>query len=109
MKFTCGCGELIFDSTDDLSHKGHLIPDERWNAMWDALDNEVIGAVARGHITKDGAAMHARQIVRAAGERLMYQCHNCGRLFIDDYQGQLHCFVPEEASTPKQLLRKPVI
>ena len=38
-------------------------------------------------------------------ERLAYQCRECGRLFVDDREHQLHTFAPASTETSRELLR----
>ena len=91
-------------NTDDLPHKGHLIPDQEWFVTYDALDDEVIDPLAAGRMEKKAAYQLARLIIHRSA-RLMYQCRMCGRLYIDDLQGKLQCFVPESEQTAKEIFR----
>lgn len=104
MKIRCHCGASIVDQTDDLPHKGHLIPDQEWFAAYDAIDDEVIDPVAEGRLGKKAAYQMARRIISRSA-RLMWECRTCGRLFIDDRQGQLRCFVPEGGQADLEILR----
>ncbi len=38
MKFGCRCGHTIKDSTDNLSYKGEIIPDQSFDAYYAAID-----------------------------------------------------------------------
>jgi hypothetical protein len=105
MKIGCHCENTIFDQTDDMPNKAHLIPDQRWNEMWDALEDQVLTAVARGTLSPNDACFEAMRIALGAGMRLMWQCASCGRLYIDDRDGNLQCYVPSSAETNKQILR----
>jgi hypothetical protein len=104
VKIGCPCGASIVDQTDDLPHKGHLIPDQEWFATYDAIDAEVIDALASVRLEQPTAYHLAREIIRRAS-RLMYQCRACGRLFIDDLQGDLQCYVPATEETSREILR----
>ena len=104
MKINCQCGAVIHNSTDDLPGKAHLIPDQAWCTMWDAID-QVLSAVANGSQTPEVASMKARKIVRNAGTRFMWQCGACGRLYIDDRRGGLQCFLPATKETDVEILR----
>lgn len=104
MKIGCHCGNTIFDQTDDLSNKAHFIPDQGWNDMWGAID-ELFGAVARGAIKPNDAWYKACEIVRNAGTRTMWQCGECGRLYLDDRTGNLQCYISSSPETEKQILR----
>jgi hypothetical protein len=104
MKIGCDCGAVIVDQADDLPHKGHLIPDQEWFATFDAIDDEIIDPLIADRIDKKAAYRLARQIISRSA-RLMYQCRECGRLYIDDRQGKLQCYVPIDEGTPKEILR----
>ncbi|MDB5321340.1 MAG: hypothetical protein JWN40_2971 [Phycisphaerales bacterium] len=105
MKFGCHCGATIFDNTDDLPQKGHLIPDQEWFATYDAMDDEVIVPLSQGAIDNQKAFHLSRGVISRAS-RLMYQCSVCGRLYIYDKRGgALHCYVPSDDATSKEILR----
>ena len=104
MKILCHCGDAIIDQTDDLPYKGHLIPDQQWFATYNAIDDEVIDPVADGRLSKEAAYNLARTVISRSA-RLVWQCRACGRLYIDDLQGKLQCFVPEGAETEREVLR----
>lgn len=94
MKIGCHCGATIHDNTDDLPHKGHLVPDQAWFTKFDAIDDQIIAPVADGRMNKETAYHLMRNIISNA-TRLMWQCSACGRLYVDDLNHELRCFVPE--------------
>ncbi len=104
MKTRCHRGGLIVDQTDDLPHKGHMIPDQEWFAIWDAIDDEVIAPVADRRLSKEVAYHLARQIFFRA-TRLLYQCHTCGRLYLNDKHGNLHCYLPANEQANQEIVR----
>jgi hypothetical protein len=104
MKIECHCGTTIFDCTDDLPQKGHFIPDQEWFATYDAMDDEVIVPLTEGAIDREKAFHLSRRVISRAS-RLMYQCSVCGRLYIDDKDRVLHCYVPSAETTSKDILR----
>lgn len=104
MKIHCHCGASIIDNTDDLPNKGHLIPDQAWFATYDAIDNEIIDPVADQRLGKEAAYHHARRIIYRSA-RLMWQCQECGRLYIDGLDGQLRCFLPEGEPVDREIFR----
>jgi hypothetical protein len=104
VKIGCTCGAVIIDQTDDLPDKAHLIPDQEWFATYDAIDDEVIDPVADGRLGNDAAYHLARRIISRSA-RLMYQCGSCGRLYIDDLHGKLHCYRPESEQTSHEIFR----
>lgn len=104
MKIGCHCGATISDSTDYLSHKAHLTPDRDIYGVWDGIDEEVIDRVVSGELPVRDAYMKSRRII-SSPTRLMWQCFECGRLYIDGPDGKLYCFVPENEETEKRILR----
>ena len=104
MKIGCYCGATILDSTDCLPTKGHLIADEEWFSVYDAIDDEVVDPVSTGKMTAEEAHMKSRRIL-SSRSWLMWQCSTCGRLYIDDLNGKLQCYVPEHPETDRQVLR----
>lgn len=104
MKIACHCGCTIFDQTDALPHKAHLIPDPEWNALADAIDEGVIAPLTAGKLDADAAAMKVRMLLSRV-TRSGWQCTNCGRLFIDDQRHDLQCYAPVDDETAKDLFR----
>jgi hypothetical protein len=72
---------MISDATDALPHKAHLIADQDFGAVLDAVE---------------------RGDVRAwiGLTRVMYECSDCGRLWLNDAGGKLHAFSPEGDAKP---------
>ena len=103
MRVPCECGEFIYDGSDNLPDKGHVIPDQEWFATFDALDDEVIGPLSRGEITPSKAGMLAR-LALSKRSGYVHQCSKCGRLYIG-LGGMLHAFLPAHPSTPREVLR----
>src|SRR5436190_18872531 len=106
MKITCHCGALIRDQTDSLPHKAHLIPDQEWFPVYDSIDL-VIDDVAGARLDAEAAYTKIRSILGTAS-REIYQCRQCGRLFVDDSQRQLQTFAPASAGTCREILRSRV-
>jgi hypothetical protein len=104
MKIGCECGAVIVDQTDYLPHKGHLIPDQDWFDTLDAVDDEVVNRLVAGEITKDDAYWQVRVII-IRSVRMVYECRECGRLYIDDHEGNLQSYVPENRDASKEILR----
>ena len=102
MKINCECGCRIIDSTDGHSTKGHLIPDKDWNRFWDAIDDAIVKS-GRTPKDKEKAAMDLRQMSLF---RTMWQCPECGQLFIDDQNYELNIFNPTTDSTSKEILNR---
>lgn len=104
MWFECSCGNIIKDTTDCLRQKGHLTPDQDLYSVWDGMDDQVIDRVASGDLAPNDAYMISRRLM-ASPTRTMYQCVECGRLYIDGLDGELHCFLPESNMPDKGILR----
>src|SRR4051812_23112294 len=103
MKIGCHCGATIKDVTDNLPQKGHLIPDQEWFPVCDGIDS-VIADVAAGRANSEAASMKIRSILITAA-RHVYQCRECGRLFVDDRGHKLHTFAPVSGETCREILR----
>lgn len=103
MKISCRCGAVLVDGTDDLPHKAHLIPDQAWLRTLDALD-ATIEQAAQQRLSVDAACQRVREIL-AAPRRLLWQCRACGRLHVDGRDRQLQCFLPENPSVDREVLR----
>jgi hypothetical protein len=103
MKIHCPCGAIISDSTDSLPRKGYIIPDQEWFPVYDALD-KVIDDIVSGHTKAETAYMHIRCILGDAS-RWIFQCRDCGRLFVDDRKRKMHIFSPSSDETSKEILR----
>ncbi len=104
MKIECHCGSTIVDHTDDLPGKARWIPDQVWFATLDALDDEVIDPLAKQQLGLNAAFHRVREIL-GRNSRLMWQCRDCGRLYLGDRENQLQCFVPANSTACKELLR----
>ncbi|QDT96607.1 hypothetical protein [Gimesia aquarii] len=103
MKIGCECGSTIFDYCN-VPQKGHLIPDQKWDDVFDAVEDEVIAPLSTSKISEEDAYTKSRHII-SEESRLMWQCIDCGRLYIDDLNGELQCYVPASDVTSKQILR----
>jgi hypothetical protein len=104
MWFDCRCGNTIKDNTDGLRQKGHLTPDQDLYSVWDGMDEQVIDRVASGELALNDAYVLSRRLM-SLPTRMMYQCFECGRLYIDGPDGELNCFLPESDKIDKGILR----
>lgn len=75
-----------------------------WNAISDALDDRVIDAVADERLDREAAYHRWREYV-GRHARLMWQCRECGRLYVDDQRHELQCYVPASDDTGREVLR----
>lgn len=83
MKIRCACGEDVRDQTDFISYKARFIADMDWDDVFEGDVEERLRGWSRS----------------------MWQCSGCGRLYLDDHDGGLRCFVPESAGAASGLLR----
>ncbi len=100
MKIHCKCGYTISDGTDNLSHKGHLIPDKKWHDLWDKIDNSIEKSGPSPE-EKEASCVKLRSVRWA---RIVYQCSSCSRLYLHDQQNQLHIFCAENADVSTGLM-----
>lgn len=103
MKIECVCGHLIQDMADALPHKAHLIPDQSWLELLEALD-ELIESRCFTRAQCVAACMAMRSMIGEAS-RGAWQCASCGRLHVDDAARRLHTYVPANAETSREVLR----
>jgi hypothetical protein len=92
MKFHCPCGHEIYDGPDQNRNIGHLIPDQDWFRLLDAID----AAIEGDHPTskdKEAACMSVRYLIGDISRRI-WQCSECGRLWINDLERKQQEFSP---------------
>jgi hypothetical protein len=91
MKIHCDCGNIISDSTDNIKYKGRMIPDKNWDDFWDSIDF-AIEKSGPSEKEKETACMQLR---KQNIFRTMWECTNCGKLFIDDQNYKLKTYSPD--------------
>ncbi|MFT5467246.1 MAG: hypothetical protein ACI8UO_002350 [Verrucomicrobiales bacterium] len=102
MQLRCPCGNCIHDGTDCLPYKGYIIPDEDHFPILDGYDALLERVAERGAV-EDGDYMDVRR--NSAPLRQIYQCSNCGRIFIwDENIEGAFSFKPEDDDINKRLL-----
>lgn len=101
MKIFCRCGYILSDNTDTISYKAHIIPDQDWFDVWDKIE----AAVKSENPDKERLMRELMSDVNHI-TRTMYQCPECGRLYVDDLQYELHEFKPQEQIDAKMLKSK---
>ena len=75
MKFKCDCGNVIHDTSDNLSYKGYIIADQDVDEFWSMIEE-----AEKPHVKKLDIFWKLDALMKSA----IYQCPSCGRLFIDD-------------------------
>ena len=101
MKFLCNCGHVIRDQTDDLPYKAYAYPDQSMEAVYAAI-HRLMESPAPSDVLQRDRMMD--DIVSPKGQKTMYQCPNCGRVYIGD-NDKIHCFKPEFGDAPKTLFQ----
>ena len=102
MKLKCNCGNTIYDGTDSLPHKGYILADEDLFPTFDKLDRLLDRVGNRGCVS-DEDYMDARR--SHPKTRQIYQCPDCGRIFIWDKTVEgAFSFKPEDGDVNKHLL-----
>lgn len=102
VEFTCDCGEIGFlSSTDNRSYVAHFIPDQEYDAFSELVDDaiEKSGTSAR---QKAAACLSWRTFQMPR----IWQCPNCGSLYVQDLIGNRHRFDPASEDVSKQLFKR---
>lgn len=81
MKLLCECGSVIHDGTDYQENKAHFVPDESWEEMCEKIES--------GISPWDASVKY---------QRLMYQCYECARIYIEGESGNFYSFKPDHES-----------
>lgn len=82
MKFDCACGRQLVDSGDGHPHKARVVADRDWERFLDDVEQGAPDAPWTRHV------------------RALYQCPDCGRLWLDQGGRRLLAFVPEAREGP---------
>jgi hypothetical protein len=105
MAIDCPCGHELRDGADYLPHVAHIIPDQEYFHVLDAID-EAIERSGPSPKEKVDACMRVRHLIGTVTKHAM-QCVHCGRVYI-------HCgerrykyweLVPSSAEVPRELFR----
>ena len=89
MKIGCECGASIPDQTDRLPNKGHIFGDRDWCSFWDKIDAAIENPPK--HETRQETVMRTRQ---GETSRHVWECHQCGRLYLEDANHDLIEYFP---------------
>jgi len=85
-KFTCRCGEVLYDQTDYIPYKAHVIADQDISDVADQIE--------AGSDSAFGSMLH--------WSTDLFQCNECSRLIIFS-RDKMHFFSAEDPDTSKQL------
>ncbi|WP_339743272.1 hypothetical protein [uncultured Rubinisphaera sp.] len=102
VELTCRCGFTFLNSTDNRSYIAHWIADQDLDQFWELIDNaiEKSGPTAR---EKEAACMNLRRHLLSARQTI-WQCPECGLVYLFDAEGKPHGF-PPEGDSPRNLLK----
>ena len=102
MKFRCTCDKVIRDQTDSLTYKAHYISDQDWHDSYELISEKILEFmkaidqgkekewIAEFYNTKDTDWPSRKTVIediqtnfRMELEKTIYQCEDCGRLYIE--------------------------
>lgn len=97
MHFLCPCGNDIHDTSDCLSYKASIIADQDEEELWEILEK-----AEKPHNDKIDIATEVMRLLH----RNVYQCPECGRIFLEDAADrfELKCFEPAEDVGKRMLI-----
>lgn len=90
MKFLCECGHPIYDQTDYLPYKAHVISNQDWFNFLDEIDDAIEKAGSTPE-DKERALMRIRSLAVNLSKSV-YQCNECGNVFFYRNPPQLEMF-----------------
>ena len=100
----CKCGFVFHDNSDGHYWKAHLFTDKDWIPLL----NMAAGLIESPDPDR-GALCHTLLANLGSGkdacvqERDLFQCPQCGRVYIEDPDGHFFCFAPEDTDCGKML------
>lgn len=95
-KIFCRCGNVLRDITDGIRYKGYIISDREQFDLYDFVDEliesdnpdkELLAMTFRSNISLGDSYIRMKEI---------FQCPQCGRIFIEATPGEFVVFTPEE-------------
>lgn len=100
-KISCVCGCIIPDIGDGQSYKGYILSDKQLFPFYDFADE----MIESNHPDKEELCMTFRNEVGTGYIRLkrVYQCFECGRILIENEDGEFSIFAPENHDNTKVL------
>lgn len=88
MKIKCTCNHTIIDGAEDNPNKFYLIGSSTLNDFWEKIDESL-------KIVKDHPGREEAQAMKLRRETLfqpVWQCQNCGRLWVNQPDNQLTAY-----------------
>jgi hypothetical protein len=105
MKIGCMCGNVLRDQTDYIPYKAHFIADQDYYELLNKVEQiQKENAVGPAGSHSDDSFYVALTMALRHYERSLYQCNNCGRIFVDDPQDPrlpFQVFKPEDENWKK--------
>jgi hypothetical protein len=83
MHINCECGSRIHDNSDGHSDKARWLPDKEWDGFICALDS--LSKIENASPRERHGAVH--ELLDRFKFRAMYQCQDCGTVYIDNPSG----------------------
>lgn len=91
MWIQCSCGHQIKDTDDSISYKARYISDQDWFGVLDNIDSNIQSPEPN----KDKLCHDNRKFLLGKVKNI-YQCTDCGRLYIEDSNRELREYLPLE-------------
>jgi hypothetical protein len=89
-KILCNCGQIIFDQSDIIRNKAHIIADQDYMDFFEEVEN------------KDFMEMTSKAIKYFTE---IFQCDNCNRLMVFRRdENKVTFFIPEDKENSKDIL-----
>lgn len=102
MWIKCKCGNILHDNTDAISYKGYIISDREFFDWLDLADE----MIESKNPDREELAMTFRRNIGAAGNyirlKTIFQCPSCGRILLENNQGEFSIFSPENTADKNQ-------
>lgn len=100
-KIACSCGNMLPDISDRQSFKGYILSDKELFPFYDLADE----MIESPHPDKEELCMTFRREFGGGYIRLkrIYQCFECGRILVENEDGEFSVFAPEGHNDTKVL------
>lgn len=91
MWIQCVCGSQIKDNSDGISYKARYISDQDWDEVMD----KVVSLIESSETDRNKLCGEFYSFI-IKKTKDMYQCTECGRLFVDNKNRELRKFTPAD-------------
>ena len=95
MWIECKCGEAIKDTFDSIPYKGRIISDKEFFDLLEIAKEKIKSE----DNDRDRLAREFGDVLWGSTPRIrvnfIYQCIECGRIYMEDETGELYGFMPE--------------